>query len=108
MVFSKSGLLALALVALSLNPVIASPLQSGNVLVERDPQQRGPARFSCSCVANGKRKMSSTICNGAGGATGVDPNKDGEACNGLTTKLTTQDCQALIDPASKVECVQTG
>ncbi|KAF6782658.1 transmembrane alpha-helix domain-containing protein [Colletotrichum musicola] len=78
MVFSKSGLLALALVALSLNPVIASPLQS------------------------------SAICNGAGGATGVDPNKDGEACNGLTTKLTTQDCQALIDPASKVECVQTG
>ncbi|KAK1656457.1 hypothetical protein BDP81DRAFT_21618 [Colletotrichum phormii] len=104
MLFSKSAHLTLSLLAVS---ITASPLSSTNTLERRDPQN-GPPRFSCSCVNGKTRKMKAVICNGAGGATGVDSNKDGEACNGLITKLTTSDCQALVDPKSKVECVQTG
>ncbi|EQB49975.1 hypothetical protein CGLO_10635 [Colletotrichum gloeosporioides Cg-14] len=106
--FSKSGIITLALLAFTIaTPVTASPIQDTGALVKRDPQ-KGPSRFSCSCVNGKKRQMKAPICNGAGGATGVNSNKDGEACNGLITKLTTQDCQALIDPKSHVECVQTG
>ncbi|KAG4436799.1 hypothetical protein IFR05_007733 [Cadophora sp. M221] len=63
---------------------------------------QGPARFSCSCVKDGKAvPFSSPICNGMGGAL------DGTSCNGLTTKTVSQDCDALIEPGSTASCVKT-
>lgn len=83
---SKFALLTLSLLVIALHPMSRVPRQTGIntehstqaiTLEEHDPQN-GPSRFSRSCVNGKTRKMKAIVCNGTGGATGVDSNKDGE------------------------------